>query len=247
MLTDLKIETKSTTLVDQVENRLLNYFKEQDLRVGDAIPNELDLALALGVARSVLREALSRLKMLGMIQSRTRRGMVLCEPSIWTVMSKMVDPRILSENTLYDILGMRVALEIGICNDIFDNITDEDISALETIVNNGIIIDEIYYTSVSEFAFHSKLFEITRNVAIQQFQELIHPVMEFVKDKYHDMFEPINIERKANGEFITHADLLEIIKRRDRDAYKTAIEQHFAAYTLVNRERKKENTINANG
>ena len=36
---------------------MLNYFREHDLRIGDSIPNELDLAAALGVARSVLREA----------------------------------------------------------------------------------------------------------------------------------------------------------------------------------------------
>ena len=59
----LKLHSQTFTLVDQVEDKLLNYLKEKDLRTGDPIPNELELAAALGVARSVLREALSRLKM----------------------------------------------------------------------------------------------------------------------------------------------------------------------------------------
>lgn len=59
---NLKLHNQAVTLVDQVEDSLLNYFREHDLRIGDSIPNELDLAAALGVARSVLREALSRLK-----------------------------------------------------------------------------------------------------------------------------------------------------------------------------------------
>ena len=62
---NLKLHNQAVTLVDQVEDSLLNYFREHDLRIGDSIPNELDLAAALGVARSVLREALSRLKMMG--------------------------------------------------------------------------------------------------------------------------------------------------------------------------------------
>ena len=94
----------------------------------------MELAAALGVARSVLREALSRLKMMGMIETRTRRGMILTEPTILGGMKRVVDPRILGEEALFDILGFRIALEIGICSDIFRNITPEDISELEEIV-----------------------------------------------------------------------------------------------------------------
>ena len=117
----LKVHSQTITLVDQVEDKLLNYLKEKDIRTGDSIPNELELAAALGVARSVLREALSRLKMMGMIETRTRRGMILTEPTILGGMKRVVDPRILGEEALFDILGFRIALEIGICSDIFRN------------------------------------------------------------------------------------------------------------------------------
>ena len=64
----MKIEINQTTLIDQVEDSLLTYFKKNDLGRGDSIPNENSLAAELGVARSVVREALSRLKMMGLIQ-----------------------------------------------------------------------------------------------------------------------------------------------------------------------------------
>ena len=60
----MKIEINQTTLIDQVEDSLLTYFKKNDLGRGDSIPNENSLAAELGVARSVVREALSRLKMM---------------------------------------------------------------------------------------------------------------------------------------------------------------------------------------
>ena len=72
----LKLHGQAITLVDQVEDNLLTYFRTKDLRAGNAIPNEMELAAALGVARSAPREALSRLKMVGMIETRTRRGTV---------------------------------------------------------------------------------------------------------------------------------------------------------------------------
>ena len=233
----LKIHNSAPTLVDQVEDKILTYLKENDLRAGDAIPNELELANALGVARSVLREALSRLKMMGMIETRTRRGMILTEPSILGGMKRVVDPRILSENSLFDILGFRIALEIGICADLFHNITPKDIQELEEIVRIGIAFENNEYAPISEFSFHAKLYEITGNKTISEFQEIVHPVMVFVKDKFKDLLEPINIEMKKKNKIVTHADLLEFLKKGDEKGYRKAIEQHFAVYKIFMRKR----------
>ena len=139
-----------------MEDKLLNYFRSQDLKVGDSIPNEIELSSALGVARSVLREALSRLKMMGMIESRTRRGMILTEPFILGGMKRVVDPRIMSQESLLDLLGFRVALEIGISSDIFHNIKEQDIMELEEIVNAGVALGNNEYANLSEYTFHSK-------------------------------------------------------------------------------------------
>ena len=51
--------------------------------------------------------------MMGMIETRTRRGMILTEPTILGGMKRVVDPRILGEEALFDILGFRIALEMG--------------------------------------------------------------------------------------------------------------------------------------
>lgn len=235
----LRIHNQAITLVDQVEDNLLTYFREHDLRIGDAIPNELELAAALGVARSVLREALSRLKMMGMIETRTRKGMILTEPSILGGMKRVVDPRILSESSLFDILGFRIALEIGICSDLFRNITPEDIAQLEEIVRMGVVFENNEYAPISEFTFHAKLYEITGNQTIQEFQEIIHPVMVFVKNKFKEFLEPINIEMKQRGELVTHADLLQYIKKGDEAAYRSALERHFAVYKKFMKSRVK--------
>lgn len=200
----LKVHSQTITLVDQVEDKLLNYLKEKDIRTGDSIPNELELAAALGVARSVLREPL-RLKYVDrQLVSFLQESLVL--------------------------LGFRIALEIGICSDIFRNITPEDISELEEIVKMGIVFENNEYAPVSEFTFHAKLYEITGNKTISEFQDIIHPVMIFVKNKFKDLLEPINIEMKEQGQIVTHVDLLNFLKNRDELGYRKAIEQHFEVY-----------------
>ena len=49
---ELKLANHNTTLVDSVEESLISYFKEQGLRPGCSIPNEMELAASLGVGRA---------------------------------------------------------------------------------------------------------------------------------------------------------------------------------------------------
>lgn len=228
---DLKIKNQAVTLVDQVERKLFQYISNNNMKVGDSIPNENELAEALGVSRSVLREALSRLRMLGVVESRTRRGMVLSEPHMFGGLQRVMDPMILGEKSLFNLLGFRVALELGICNSIIDNINDNYIEELEEIVEDGSTVVLNYYGVESENAFHTKLYEITENESIVQFQEIIYPVSLFVRDKFKDFFEPINRELQEKGALVTHQNLLDLIKARDKDGLRKGMEQHFAPYS----------------
>lgn len=242
----LKIQNHSVTLVDQVEDKLLTFFKEKDLRKGDAIPNERELTEALGVSRSVVREALSRLKMMGIVDTRTRRGMVLSEPSIFGGMKRAVDPRILNEDTLFDILAFRITLEIGICSELFRKITPEDIKSLEEIVNVGIMYENNEYAPFSEFAFHTTLYKITGNKTIAEFQNIIHPVMTFVKEKFQEFLAPINIQLKEEGRIVTHQDLLQYLKNGDEDGYRRALEDHFEVYRIFISRKNEFNGLLGN-
>lgn len=236
----MKIEINPTTLVDQVEDSLLAYFKENDLRCGDAVPNENNLAAELGVARSVVREALSRLKMMGLIRTRPRKGMILTEPSVLGGMKRVMDPCMLGEDTVLDLLDFRIALEIGISSDIFRQITPEDIEELSEIVKMGIAFENNEYALVSEWAFHTKLYKITGNKIIAEFQEIIHPVLLYVKEKFKDYLKPINIQMNKSGRIATHADLLDFIKRGDERGYRDAIERHFEVYKIFKANRVRE-------
>jgi GntR family transcriptional repressor for pyruvate dehydrogenase complex len=239
----LKINTNKVTLVDQVEDILLNYFKRNELRPGNSIPNEYELAEALGVGRGVLREALSRLRMLGLIESRPKKGMTLSEPPILGGMKKVIDPRILGDEALFNLLGLRIALEIGITGMIFQNLNSEYINELEEIVNRGVIYNNNEYLPQSEYEFHAKLYEITGNNTIIEFQKILHPISNFVKDKFSILFQPINLEYKSSERVKpTHKDLFDLIKKRDKNGFQVAVEEHFAVYNefLKRNESKKE-------
>lgn len=237
---NLRIQSGTKTLVDQVEDRLLSYFKEQNLKVGDSVPNELELTEALGVARNVLREALSRLKMIGLIESRTRRGMVLTEPNLFCSMSRIVDQRILSKDTLYGIMGFRMALEVGLSAAIVQHISNQDLAELEVMVAGADTLSNKIYTPEHETAFHFKLYKISRNKVVTDFQNLLHPMMQYIHEIHKEEIQQINFELEKQGRIVGHEDLVKVLRKRDVSAFQKALSHHFAVYSIL-QERYEQN------
>ena len=126
----------TSSLVDKVEASLVELLLERKLRVGDVIPKEIELSEALGVSRTVIREALTRLRLMGLIESKKKKGSVITSPDLFGMMSKSMNPHILDQDTLREIFEIRLVLEIGMADLIFKHITREDIEELKKIVSN---------------------------------------------------------------------------------------------------------------
>ncbi|MFV0589880.1 MAG: FadR/GntR family transcriptional regulator [Draconibacterium sp.] len=220
----------TTTLADQVEGKIIEYIKENHLVPGDSLPNEMQFSEMMGISRNVVREALSRLRMLGLIQSRTKRGIIVTEPPLLNGFKKVLDPNLLSIKTIKEMMGMRIALEIGIAEFLFSNITESDISDLEQIVSRQQAIGINNLSVEDEMLFHTKIYEIAGNDFILQFNRLMHPVFEFSKENYESYFLPINKKLHERGEIVNHNDLLQFIKQADKQGYQNAVQKHLKPY-----------------
>jgi len=223
-----RVAVKAVTLVDQVEEQILSYIVDRKLTSGSEIPSELILAESLNVGRNVVREALSRLRMLGIVESRKHKGMVVREPDMMKCFSKVVNPYLLSKQSILDLLDLRVSIESGITELILDNITDSDIEELELIVSRHIYQEDMKLKVENEIEFHSKLYHITKNQAIIELLEMVLPLFNYVNEKHED-FKPIN--EKNRGKLVKHEDLLFFLKVRDVEGYRNAIYNHLKAYS----------------
>jgi len=226
----MKSDFSTITLVDQVERGISEYIKENHLIPGDHLPNEIQISEMMGISRNVVREALSRFRMLGMIQTRTRRGIVVTEPQLLSGFSKVLDPNLLSIKSIKEMMGMRIVLETGIAEFLFENLTESDISDLEAIVSRQQSIGINNMSVEDETAFHAKIYEIAGNDFILQFAKLMHPIFLFSKENYESYFLPINRRLSENGELVRHSDLMEFIKNKDKNGYREAMRKHLQPY-----------------
>jgi len=217
----------TSSLVDKVEKKLVEILQKKKLKVGDSIPKELELAETLGVSRTVIREALLRLRMMGLIESKKKKGAVITSPDLFAIMSKSMNPHILDQETLKEIFEIRLVLEIGMADFLFQRITKEDIEELKEIVKKEPMITDQHLFNIShEIAFHGKLYEITGNETLKKFQKMLLPVFDYV---HHSGLLGKEMPLKK---FVSHKGLVDILETGTPELFRNAmrhhLENHFA-------------------
>ena len=211
----------SRSLVDQVEFNLIEFFVENKLQPGDPIPKELELAESMKVSRTVIREALIRLKMIGLIDTKKHRGAVITNPDLLTLLSKSLNPHILDEGTLKDIFELRLVIEIGMGDLIFDRATPKDIEELKQIAAEYPVATETMAFNIAhEIKFHGKLYEITGNNTLIGFQNKLLPIFQYVNDS-GILEKPVRMKK-----YVSHKGLVDIIENGTPELFRNAMRNH---------------------
>ena len=216
---------ENLSLTDKVELRLLEIFREGELKPGDPIPKEMELSQILNVSRTVLREALSRLRTLGLIDSKKHKGMVLTEPDVLVGLDRLLNPRILGEETLQDIFELRLVLEMGIAELLFARKTKEDVEELKLIAHQEEEYGDHNFPMEFEARFHGRIYEITGNRTLQRFQKLLLPIFKYVNDKG---FRLRNDELPED--YVNHRILVQYIEHGTPETYRHAMKNHLQVH-----------------
>ena len=205
------------TMADIVEIRLREFLKEKSFKPGDSLPGELELARALDVSRNVLREALSRLRMLGMVETKKKRGMVLSRPDILGSFERVLDPLIIGESTLQDIFEIRLTLEMGLADLLYLRKTKEDVEELEQIARNQKVTGtKPVFRIKNEIAFHGKIYQMTGNETLRRFQNLLLPVFGYI----------VTLEKKPIVGSASHLDLVKALKHGTKEEFRQVMHNH---------------------
>ncbi len=213
--------------MDRVEANLIELLHQRKLKVGDSIPKELELAETLGVSRTVIREALMRLRMMGLIDTKKKKGAVITSPDIFGNLAKSLNPYVLSDDTLKEIFEIRLVLEVGMADLLFRNVTKEDIKELKQIVKNepASTKNQMFEASY-EIAFHGKLYRISHNETLIKFQSLLLPVFDYVEKS--SLFKPVVNPKK----FTSHKQLVQILENGTSEEFRNGMRSHLENHFL---------------
>ena len=122
---------KDMTVVEQVIDRLTNAMINKEIRPGDKLPPEMELASIFGVGRNSIREAIKVLTSYGVLETRRPEGTFVTRGFSDRMINPLLYGIILNQSDSIDSLKeLREMIDFGILQLAATKATDEDIKLL---------------------------------------------------------------------------------------------------------------------
>lgn len=223
-LTPVPKQSLSKMVVEKIKEALIN----GDIKPGDFLPSETELAESLGVGKSSVREAIKMLEALGVVQICKGNGSRVRTCVHASMLNPLIFQLILNSNEerQAQLVEFRKMIEISASLLAIDNATEEDIAKLREIheqfktdFNHG------KATVDNDMKFHNVIYESTHN-----------PFVVSIGGSIMELFHPsLVIANRDYSRIVTdnHEQILAALEQRDKKAMETAIRDALDAWSSL--------------
>lgn len=234
-----KSDSLATTVAKQLETEITS----GRIKVGEKMPTEGALCDLFGVSRTVVREAITQLKSLGLVE--TRRGVgttVIRAMSSESVFAYSVDPTAIQD--ILHILEIRMSVETDACALAAKRRTEADLAKMEEhflAFDQALVRGEL--ARKEDYQFHLAICQATHNPFFKQFYEQFNknviPRANLVNS---------NVDQVASEEYLgkvraEHEAILSCIRAQDADGARDAMYRHLNRAYLRYERYSQSNTF----
>lgn len=206
----LSAPVRAQSLVDSIVERLEAAIMSGELAPGARL-SEQGLAKALGISRGPLREAIRRLE---------GRKLIERTPNIGARVAA------LSTKDLDDLLVVREALEGIACRLAAEQMTDEELAALEDLLGRHSKLESIrkgtgYYQESKDFDFHFQIIRASRN------ERLVSMLCGDLYDLLRVYrYKSSKLQGRTRQAFDEHCEIVTALKARDPVRAEASMRRH---------------------
>jgi GntR family transcriptional regulator, transcriptional repressor for pyruvate dehydrogenase complex len=205
---------------NEVAQVLLRHLVSGQYVPGQRLPPERALAGSLNVGRSLIREALKALTLLGLIEVRPGDGTYLRRRPSDLLPASFEWGLLLGENQLEDVIEARRELEIVLAGFAAQRRTEDDIAELRELLAKMETATESDEFVAADVAFHLRVARSARNSVLQSMlsgtQSLLHAWISRVIAAAGDM----------TPSYLEHVPVFQAIEAADVAAAQAAIRDH---------------------
>lgn len=207
---------KKTSITQQV----FEQFKAQILAgtwtVGEKLPAEKELAAALGVSRSTVRQALRSLSDYGLIESRLGSGSYVKKQESGVYMNSLLPTAYFQQKDLREALEFCCVFENDMAGLAAQRAEPQDVEELKRLQDK---IETTENFAALDLEFHLKIAKITRNSIIIQTYTIVNELLGAT------MVEMYNILGSQAG-IPYHRALIDAIEHKNSQRAKQVMEEH---------------------
>ncbi len=233
-LTSLKKES----VVQSVINRLTDGMRNGELKPGDKIPTEPELAESLGVARSSIREAVKILTYLGVLESKRHEGTFVCNGFEESMIDPMVYGIILNQDSFENLMELREMTEVGMMRLAIKNHDEEETAELEDLLKemegtlNKKEEEAIPAFFEADDRFHDMIAAMGKNPMADKINRVVRTLTYAVRlETVSSMIKSGKGEELLNA----HIELLNAIKQGDQEVLSDKVRETYFVTELMER------------
>jgi GntR family transcriptional repressor for pyruvate dehydrogenase complex len=220
-LTERLEPVRRTRVYEEVAVRIRRLIAEGHLKAGDKLPPERELAAALGVSRTSVRDAIRTLEAAGLLQPRQGEGTVIRELSTDALVGPIASALLARRDLLGDLMAVRKMIEPAMAREAARHATLEEVRHLEEIVARQAARIEAGGLAIEEdSAFHDAIAGMSRN---QVLLRVIDVLMDLLREGRE---RSLQVRGRPQRSLRGHRQILDAIRRRDGDAAARAMLNH---------------------
>ena len=212
-----------SSLTDDVKGVLLDWIREGKYPPGSQLPSVPQLVQQLGVSRTVVREALQALVGMHLIDMRPGMGSFVRSVPPHMIMNANVMAALIDTDAMRYVIHARIVIEGAAAALAVVEATEEDFEYMQRIV------DQLGTTA----ELHQPVFALTPAFHVAVARGTHNPILEGVITSFNALMAKTGelLEQAAGDgyrarEYISHRNLLRILRRRDPELAKSAMSAH---------------------
>jgi len=214
-------EMKRDILSEKIANRLLTLIKEKQLRPGDCLPPERELAQMMKVSRPSLREALRALQLMNIIKNRQGSGNYITALEPAQLVEHLDIVFALDNSTYQDLFQARRILETSIAEMAAFHITDNELKKMEASIATATeVIDDPDAFLETDMELHDLILKAARNRILPVFMQSINKIGVLSRRKTGDYPE---VRRQTVRD---HRAIVKALRARDPEKARQAMMAH---------------------
>ena len=214
----VKVKRTFEVIVDMLRNNI----SSGELRMGDRLPSEREMAQMVEVSRNTVRQAYHILNLLGIVEitKGATGGAVICEPSHRPLTNSLNDLLGLGRMSLKDITEARMFIEQDIIELVFNRFTDADLQILSDLAQQSLdTIDQGRPAHRENLEFHRYLSEIAANPVLKMVYASVLDLFSMILETTADIHMSAQIARE-------HVELVELLRQKDLQQLLCFTEKH---------------------
>ncbi|WP_158585678.1 FadR/GntR family transcriptional regulator [Pseudooceanicola sediminis] len=228
-------------LPDGVASAIIDAIETRQLQPGDRLPTEMELARRFGVARTVVREAISLLRYDGIVQSRRGVGAFVADPaqkSTFRISPACFEKR----KRIVQLLELRTGVQAGASALAAEMRTEAEMRDIRQTLAEVEAADRLGPAAALEQRVDSELL-LYRRIAEASGNEYYVEVTRMIETTIQNNLRSAFLKNAANSEFgpqimAEHHAVVDALIARDAEAARLATRSRFerAAHRLAARQ-----------